>query len=297
MYWSKLMFGYVKPCKPQMKVCEYETYKAVYCGLCKQLGHQYGPFSRLTLSYDFTFLALLDISLSGGKADFSAKRCMLNPLKKSPCCEPCEQLDFASGVAMMMFYFKALDNYKDGSLGTRTLALICMPFARHAYKKAAERYPDVAQILYETISRQSAIEEELCDSVDRACEPTALALSGICGLLSRDHSQQRVLERFGYLLGRYVYLSDALDDLEEDLQNHSYNAFLLREKIVSPDPVQLAAVRENAKGSLYLTIGELIKTYELLDLHDYKPILDNIIQLGLHDTVERILLPKETERR
>ena len=24
------MFGYVKPFKPQMRVCEYETYKAVY---------------------------------------------------------------------------------------------------------------------------------------------------------------------------------------------------------------------------------------------------------------------------
>ena len=32
------MFGYVKPCSAQLRVCEYETYKAVYCGLCKQLG-------------------------------------------------------------------------------------------------------------------------------------------------------------------------------------------------------------------------------------------------------------------
>ena len=105
-----------------------------------------------------------------------------------------------------------------------------------------------------------------------------------------------MLERFGYLLGRYVYLCDALDDLEEDLKNHSYNAFLLRDKITRADPEDLARVRENAKGSLFLTIGELIKAYELLELHRYKPILDNVIQLGLHDTVLRILLPKkETE--
>ncbi|MEM1483638.1 DUF5685 family protein [Oscillospiraceae bacterium PP1C4] len=291
------MFGYVKPCKPQMKVCEYEIYKAVYCGLCKQLGQQYGPFSRLTLSYDFTFLALLDMSLADTQQQFTHKRCMLNPMKKQPCCGDCEQLGFSSGVAMMMFYYKALDNYQDGGFAEKALSLFYLPFARHAFQKAGETYPEVARIMYETVSKQSVIEDELCDSVDRACEPTALALSGICGLLSRDDSQRRVLERFGYLLGRYVYLSDALDDLEEDIKKHNYNPFLLREKITFPDSEQFASIRENAKGSLFLTIGELIKTYELLELHHYKPILDNIVQLGLRDTVERILLPKETERK
>ena len=56
-------------------------------------------------------------------------------------------------------------------------------------------------------------------------------------------------------------------------------------------------MRENAKGSLFLTIGEIIKTYELLELGAYKPILDNVIYLGLRETVERILLPKENEHR
>jgi hypothetical protein len=293
---EQTMFGYIKPCKPQLRVCEYELYKAVYCGLCKQLGKQYGPFSRFTLSYDFTFLALLDMSLSQEEQDFARKRCLLNPLKKMPCCGDCRELSFSSGVAMIMFYYKALDNLNDAGFGSKVLSFLFLPFARHAYKKAADQYPQAAQVIYETISRQSAIEAENCESVDQASEPTALALSGICGLLARDENQRRVLERFGYLLGRYVYLCDALDDLEEDLKNHSYNAFLLRDKITRADPEDLARVRENAKGSLFLTIGELIKAYELLELHRYKPILDNVIQLGLHDTVLRILLPKkETE--
>lgn len=291
------MFGYVKPCKPQMRVCEYEIYKAAYCGMCKQLGKQYGPFSRLTLSYDFTFLALLDISLSGGERQISPGRCLVNPLKKSPCFEPCDELNFSGGVAMMMFYYKVLDNFEDGSFRDKLLALLCRPFARHASQKAAENYPAVALIMYEMISQQRTLEQEQCDSVDRACEPTAMALGGICTLLARGDGQRRVLERFGYLLGRYVYLSDALDDLEDDLEKHSYNPFLLREKIIAPDPAQLAQIRENARGSLFLTIGELIKTYELLELHSFQPILDNIVHLGLRDTVERILLPKETEHR
>lgn len=289
------MFGYIKPCKPQLRVCEYETYRAVYCGLCKQLGRQYGPFSRLTLSFDFTFLALLKMALTPSAVEFHPARCMLNPFKKHPCCGESESLSFSAGTAMILGYYKVLDNYQDGDLKKRTISVLCMPFAKHAYKGAADQYPQIAQIAYETISQQSAVEQALCDSIDLACEPTAQALSGICALL--DDRQQRVLGRFGYLLGRYIYMADALDDLEEDLKQHSYNPFLLREGITadSTSPELLFQVRERAKGSLYLTMSELAKAYSLLELHSFTPILDNIVHLGLHDAVERILLPKETK--
>lgn len=291
------MFGYVKPYKPQMKICEYEIYKAAYCGLCKQLGRQYGPFSRLTLSYDFAFLSLLALSQQQDAIQPSSGRCMLNPVRRSLCFPQCEQMDFSAGVAMLMFYYKALDNYNDGNFGEKCISTLFLPIARRAMQKAADAYPQAARIIYEAISRQNEIETQRCDSVDQAAEPTALALSGICGLLSQDSGRQRVLSRFGYLLGRYVYLCDALDDLEEDIRRNNYNPFILREKLTGTQPQQLAAIRENAKGSLLLTIGELIKTYELLDTHHYQPILDNIVHLGLRDTVERILLPKETERK
>ena len=57
------MFGYIKADKPEMKIKEFEIYKAVYCSLCKELGKSYGLLARLTLSYDFTFLALLNMAL------------------------------------------------------------------------------------------------------------------------------------------------------------------------------------------------------------------------------------------
>ena len=57
------MFGYIKPYKPELKVKEFDTYQAVYCGLCRQLGEAFGPFAKLTLSYDFTFLAMAAMAL------------------------------------------------------------------------------------------------------------------------------------------------------------------------------------------------------------------------------------------
>ena len=73
------VFGYIKPWKPQLRICEFDTYKAIYCGLCKQLSHSYGPFARLTLSYAFTFLALLDMALKDESPQFKTENCLYNP--------------------------------------------------------------------------------------------------------------------------------------------------------------------------------------------------------------------------
>ena len=61
---------------------EYDTYKAVYCGLCKQLGKAFGPFSRMTLSYDFAFLSLLSLGVAEECRGFKREPCAANPLKK-----------------------------------------------------------------------------------------------------------------------------------------------------------------------------------------------------------------------
>lgn len=77
------MFGYVKAYKPELKVRDYEQYKAVYCSLCKTLGREYGLFARLTLSYDFTFAALLRLALSGECPGFHKSRCRSTRLQNA----------------------------------------------------------------------------------------------------------------------------------------------------------------------------------------------------------------------
>ena len=76
------MFGYIKPYKPEMKVREFDTFKAIYCGLCKQLSHVFGPFASLTLSYDFTFMAAVSLSMRDECGGFKKCACVANPFKK-----------------------------------------------------------------------------------------------------------------------------------------------------------------------------------------------------------------------
>lgn len=70
---ERFLFGYIRPFQPELRIKEYEAYKSVYCGLCKELGRQYGIFARFTLSYDFTFLAILSMAVQKGPAGIQAK--------------------------------------------------------------------------------------------------------------------------------------------------------------------------------------------------------------------------------
>ncbi len=289
------MFGYVKPCKPEMKIKEFDTYKAVYCGLCKRLGKVYGPFARLTLSYDFTFLAMVSSGLSSEFSGFRVERCIYNPMKKKACLVPCHDLTFSASAAMVMLYYKLKDNYEDGGVKEKLQTICLMPFAKSARKKAMREYPHLEELVKKCMDSQYQVEHSDTLSIDRAAEPTASALSGICEMLSEDPVQKKVLSRLGYLLGRYVYFIDALDDLEEDIKTGSYNIFYKKFQ-AQGQAEDLSSMHAYARETLNLTVGQIAAAYELLDLRRYKPILDNIIYLGLHESLNQVLLKKTADQ-
>lgn len=283
------MFGYIRPFQPEMKICEYDAYKALYCGLCKQLGRSFGPLARLTLNYDFTFLAAVAMAVDGQKPQMSPGRCALNPFKKSMCCGQNPQLELSADIALIMLYHKLRDNLADEGLGKKLLARLGLGLWGGACRKAMARRPAAAKAMADAMEGQAALEAARCADVDQAAEPTARALSGVFATLTEDKADRRVLERLGYLVGRYVYLIDALDDLESDLKSGGYNPFALRHQLSADRPQEMEAVRQGAKGSLYLTIAEAGKAYELLTVRRFGPILENILFLGLKYSVDTIL--------
>ena len=276
------MFGYIKPYKPELKIKDFEIYKGVYCGLCKKLAKSYGPFARMTLSYDFTFLAMIKLAVADECKGFTKQACVYNPLRKKLCLNPCDDMTFVSTLAMIMLYYKIKDNCIDSKgikkIGSYSLKLLFTP----SYKKAAKLEPYMNEQIGKAMSEQDMLEKENCDSIDKAADPTARALGTIFESLSESETQKMVLSRLGFLIGRWVYLIDALDDLESDVKKSNYNPFSCKFSL-SKDSAkeQIASAKEYAIGAINLTAGELSNTYELLDIKRYKDILDNIIYLGL----------------
>ena len=284
------MFGYVKPLQQDLKVRELELYKAVYCGLCHELKGKFGKMASMALSYDFSFLALLKMGLEE-KPDFqfSRQRCPYHPTAKRGVCASNEALSFAAHMTCITFYHKVNDNIQDSPFWKKAAFAALLPFASHWRKQAASSYGELDQFIGRQMERQRQLEQGNCSLIDQAAQPTAEMLSAICGEMAAGETQRRILSRLGYFLGRWVYLCDALDDLEDDQKKGGYNPFLLSSESIDSAPSDLSQIRKDASGTMNLTLAEIEKTYNLLSVKQFQPILDNILYLGLRSVQQQIL--------
>lgn len=108
------MFGYLQIQKSELLVRESEAYKAVYCGLCRQMGKDYSVFTRFTLSYDCTFYAMLLMSLNRSCKGFKDGRCTCNPLKKCKfATDSGDAYRKAAAFSMISVYYKIIDDIQD----------------------------------------------------------------------------------------------------------------------------------------------------------------------------------------
>ncbi len=287
------MFGYVRLFKPTITMGEYEQYKGIYCTLCKRLGKRYGLLSRFTLSYDMTFLALLEMALSEQDPEFCPSRCSFNPTKRCLKARHTPALDRAADVGTILTYYKLKDTLADEGLGKRLGALCLYPFAAAARKRALKRRPADDAMVADMMSRQATLEAEGCASIDRAAEPFALLLQHMAADTAADDVQHRVLERFGYCLGRWVYLTDAVDDLAEDLEKGRYNPYASSRGLTAGDADGIAATRRYAGESLNACLAECIAAYNLLEIRRFDGILRNILEQGMPHTQKRVIAGEE----
>lgn len=287
------MFGYVRPHKGELLVREYELYKAVYCQLCRQLGEDYGWTARFTLSYDCTFYAMLALATQGAQGRLHRGRCVVNPLKACRFYQaPGEAYHKAAALSILLTCQKLRDNVGDEgfwkSQGCRALLFLLS----RKEKKAGERYPFLAQAARQATRDQRAAEEARA-GVDACAEPTARLLAQVFQELGGCHKGQRAaLERFGYFLGRWVYLMDAADDLEKDMREGSFNPFQARlglegKRELSPQERQRA--EDQCNQALNATIAQMLPALQLVDLEGFGPILENVARKGLPEVQREIL--------
>ncbi len=280
------MFGYVKINKPEMKVKEYEAYRGIYCSLCKALRKHFGTLASMTLSYDLTFLAILRLSFSGKLPAFRSGRCRYNPTKKcNYCVNGDEELRYAAAVSVMMTYFRIRDAIDDSGFFRRIPMYLILPFALMKYRKAKRMYGEIAVMLEENIRNQADTEKTQTDSVDRASHASADMLGRIVAYGFED--EKGSLYRFGYAVGKWVYLCDAADDIEKDLKRNNYNVFVRKYNLEEPELPDSA--KEEIRGSLNLSLAMADEVYDDIENKTMKPIIENIIYDGMNIVMNNIV--------
>lgn len=268
------MFGYIRPFKPYMRMSDFQIYTGFYCGLCKNLGKNYGQLYRMMLSYDFAFLGILCCSLNETPLHFEPQHCIIHPLTKKMCLKNNEVLDYTAAAAVISVYQKLSDSISDTgfikSLPFRFIKLL----AGKGYKKAVKKYPDTAGKIQLEMNRQLKLESEGCSSLDYACEPTAQIMSELASNVTSEKEQSEIFSSFGYHLGRFIYLADAYDDAENDLKKNNYNVLLNYSKDVH-------SAKKLASENINMSLCMIAEYYSKIKINRFKEIIDNVIFLGL----------------
>ena len=271
------MFGYVRPSAERLSEEEQKRFTAAYCGLCHTLKRRYGLAARMILNYDLAFLAiLLD---EGGTCHSCEKRCMVHPIRKRPCAQPSAALETAADYSVILTWWQLRDGVADhgfwGGLKYRAASLLL----RRAYRKARTAQPVFDESTKRHLDELAALEKVRCESIDRPADTFAALLAGAAEGVT-DPIRRRVLQQMFYHLGRWIYLTDAADDLKKDWKSGSYNPliprFALKEgKLTQKNQQELAATMDRS-------VEMMAAAFELLDFGDWTPIIRSVVYEGLY---------------
>lgn len=292
------MFGYIKPLPAELKVKEYELYKSVYCGLCASLGRNTTCASKLTLSYDFVFLALFRLALSNesGELRLEKRRCLAYPTKKRQVMVGSKELDLCARVSVLLTYGKLRDDINDERGIKRFASRLLLPAAARMRKKALmadARLSRLDSTITERLAELSRLESDRVYSPDAAAEPFGELMSEVFKLGLEDNSPEgRIAAELGRHIGRFIYMIDAADDLSEDLKLGRYNPFRIEGADDQTILSEFASRREALKSSLIMELTAASRAVELIDT-DKQPsvgaIIKNIIYLGLPTRIDELI--------
>lgn len=274
------MLGYITPDKPELKVKEYELYSAYYCGICKAIKKRHGEIPRLVLSYDSVLLAMIISSLTENMPILKQERCIVHPIKKKNILYDDKAIDYAADMLVVLAYYKFKDDWKDEG---KIVGGIGMLGFKKYQEKIAGMYPETCDIINRCIENLSEIETEKCQAIDEAAEPFAQLMKAIfkgSGLID-DMEKTNALGEIGYSIGKWIYLIDAVDDLEKDIEKNRYN------------PLKDISKEENFQKRIEYTLICILEKasieLEKLGIEKNKGIIENIIYFGLFKRTEGIL--------
>lgn len=311
------MFGYVVVNKPELKFREFDVYRAYYCGLCHSLSKRHGLSGQLTLSYDMTFLVILLSSLYEPEHSVTSKRCIVHPLKRQNIISS-EFTDYVADMNVILSYFKCLDDWHDdrsvlklayskllkkGSIG-KNLNNVHATSDSTADGSVAATQPNSDsnnQNSYFTddsghlhispdYSYKNKIEaiSSLLDELgtrEKMNETNVDVVAGLFGKIMQilfvpfDDIYAKGLGRMGFYLGKFIYIMDAFDDVEEDVKKGRYNVF--SNCYTDPD------FETHVKDMLTMMMAECSDAFEMLPAVDNADILRNILYSGVWNSYER----------
>lgn len=270
------MFGYVRINKMDLTFREYENYKGYYCGLCKYLKENHGEISRLGLNYDTTFLIVILTAIYKPKPSIFQERCVVSPFKKKKKIIN-EITEYAASMNVLLTYYKLEDNLLDDK-GIKDI------FAYNLYKNklnlAHNKYPQKSKIIKEQMNLLNKLEQEKEYNIDKVSNTFGEIMGEIFAYKTDKYEED--LRKIGFNIGKYIYILDAYEDLEEDYKKGRYNPFI--EYINNKEEL-----KQRVDRLVSMSLGLLSSSINNLNIQVNRGIIENIVYSGVYLRYKNIL--------
>ena len=270
------MFGYVRINKMDLTFREYENYKGYYCGLCKYLKENHGEISRIGLNYDITFLIVILSAIYKPKTNIFEEVCLVSPFKRKKKLIN-DITENAASMNILLTYYKLEDNLLDDK-GVKDI--LAYNLYKSKLKMAHKKYPHKSQIIKEQMKILNQLEKNKEYNIDKVSN-TFGELMGEIFAYKKDKYEDD-LRRIGFNIGKYIYILDAYEDLNEDYKKGRYNPFM--EYINKREELKIRVDR-----LISISLGLLASSIDRLNLQVNRGIIENIVYSGVYLRYKNIL--------
>jgi len=276
------MFGYIVANSKILAEQDKQRYKACYCGLCRALKERHGQIGRMTLTYDMTFLILVLTSLYEPQECTGCERCLVHPAKKHGFASS-EITDYAADMNVALAYLNQMDNWKDDK---NLLSLVFAKLLKKRYGRISLQYPRQCGAMESCLKQLSDFEKSGEQNPDIAAGIFG-RLMGELFVLREDGRWSPTLRSMGEYLGEFIYIMDAVLDLEGDIRRGRYNPLISSRDAGLGD--------EYFREVLTILIGNCCMQFDILPLVDDVGIMRNILCSGVWTKYE-LQMAKKAKR-
>lgn len=275
------MFGYIVPDKANLYIKDFQVYNAFYCSLCKALSREGNQLTRLSANYDATFFDIFIHAILRKEVAIKSETCMI-AMKKKNVAKIDDLTIRVADVAVLLLYYSLTDDILDGKKSRR---IIRTSFALRT-RKAKKREPIINTIIEESYKKLRELEKEQCTNIDKVSDTSAKMLQDItCQFKTLSYEESN----FIYNIGKLIYLFDAVDDVEEDTKNKSYNPVILSYGSCVDKKEYLNEHKDEVSFLLNSAYSRIVECYDKMEIIEFEGILSNIIYLGIRNQIDTVL--------
>lgn len=280
------MFGYIKIDKYELKYRQFLEYKRYYCSVCNALRDNLGLKGCMLTSYDATLFLLIFDSLESKQEEYKLV-CPLNPIKKHNMKFQISSsaMKYTAFLSAFYAFTKAKDDIIDDGNKRKHRRKLSKLEKDKRFSKLYNIDLSLLEYLNNKVDDYFEMEQNSLIDFDLISNKMGeLMGSAFCGYntISNSIFDINALYEIGFCIGKWIYIIDAYDDLQEDIKKNNFNPLLLMDDY---DSLDLNKLNEKISFMSKCLTHRIYVNLDHLELHRNRDLIENIVIYGMNKSV------------